>query len=266
LAAGLDEDRVQGSSPPFFFGGLKSGSSAQEARAELSDIGIEVPEGYVAWPANNGRGWNFSPADDVGTERNLIRAMDSSNNPELYPYGDANVYDAAGNPVNALGLPPTSRADWHQPFKDFASNPAAGDELDGGGDWMTSISHLFIEGERLTALTLDSNVVIFFGIEREYKLRILEEKFEISLNDAEENLVVHFAAWSTPSDDVSGITELSSLINKVVVSAEISAVGMLSIIFEDHSTLRVKPGGIDEAYTLVGDGQILVCNANGTLA
>jgi hypothetical protein len=131
---------------------------------------------------------------------------------------------------------------------------------------MTSISHLFIEGERLTALTLDSNVVIFFGIEREYKLRILEEKFEISLNDAEENLVVHFAAWSTPSDDVSGITELSSLINKVVVSAEISAVGMLSIIFEDHSTLRVKPGGIDEAYTLVGDGQILVCNANGTLA
>jgi hypothetical protein len=112
---------------PSFIGGLAPGSSAEQAIAELAKIGIKVPDDYVAWPTRNGNGWNFSPADDVGTEKNLIRAMDSSNNPELYPYGDANVYDAAGNPVNAQGLTPTSRADWHQPFKGVEEPPEAFD-------------------------------------------------------------------------------------------------------------------------------------------
>ncbi len=116
--------------PPLLSGGLAPGSSAAEARSELSKIGVKVPDNYAAYPARNGKGWNFSPPDDVGTENNLIRAMDSSNNPKMYRYGDANVYDSAGNPVNARGLTPVDRADWHQSFKPF-EEPGGSFEFDG---------------------------------------------------------------------------------------------------------------------------------------
>ena len=115
---------------PTLMGGLAPGSTPEEAIAELSKINIKVPEGYVAWPTRNGKGWNFSPPEDVGTNKNLIRAMDSSNNPKIYPNGDANVYDAAGNPDNASGGN-MSRADWHQPFKGF-EEPTVGFEFEGG--------------------------------------------------------------------------------------------------------------------------------------
>ena len=75
---------------PTLMGGLAPGSTPEEAIAELSKINIKVPD----------------------------------------PNGDANVYDAAGNPDNALGGN-MSRADWHQPFKGF-EEPTVGFEFEGG--------------------------------------------------------------------------------------------------------------------------------------
>lgn len=133
-------------------------------------------------------------------------------------------------------------------------------------DEINSISHLSIEGEKLSAITLDSTVVLFFGQEREFELRILEEEFEIVLGGQIKEINVCYSAWSIPPQKVAGITCLSMLINKVITLAEISEVGVLRIILEDGSSINVKPGGTYEAYTLVGAGEMIVCNGNGIIA
>jgi hypothetical protein len=131
---------------------------------------------------------------------------------------------------------------------------------------MNSIPHLLVEGERLTSITLNTNVVLYFGAEQEFKLRIMEEDFELLLAGSAEITNVHFAAWATPPKDTVGITSLSTLINSKVTFAEISEVGVLRILFEGDSSLLVRPGGTYEAYTIVGAGEVIVCNGNGLIA
>ena len=63
-------------------------------------------------------------------------------------------------------------------------------------DGMNAIPHLSIEGEKFTALTLDMNVVMSFGTEGEFQLRIMEEEFELKLADSHERTTVRFAAWA----------------------------------------------------------------------
>jgi hypothetical protein len=131
---------------------------------------------------------------------------------------------------------------------------------------MDSIPKLYLENEKLTAITLDTNVVIFFGEKREFKLRILEEDFIVSLGKLGKPMIVHFSAWSTPPKNVTGVSSLPPLINQRVTSAGISDTGELTIHFDDESSLSVRPGGTDEAYTFVGAGQIIVCNGDGTIS
>ena len=122
-------------------------------------------------------------------------------------------------------------------------------------DGMNAIPHLSIEGEKFTALTLDMNVVMSFGTEGEFQLRIMEEEFELKLADSLERTTVRFAAWSTPPENVTGVTNLSTLINRTVTFAEISEIGELRITFYGGASLCVKPCGTYESYTLVGGGR-----------
>jgi hypothetical protein len=71
---------------------------------------------------------------------------------------------------------------------------------------------------------------------------------------------------ATPPENVTGVTNLSTLINRTVTFAEISEIGELRITFYGGASLCVKPCGTYKSYTLVGGGEMIVCSGNGTIA
>ena len=102
-------------------GSLRSGSSADEARAAAEDSGYPIPDYYVAEPAANGEGWVFRAPGTTGNA-GIIRVgePDSQN-----PTGYVRFYNEAGQPLTMQGLP-GSNPDTHLPLK--------GDEPEGGVD------------------------------------------------------------------------------------------------------------------------------------
>ena len=105
-------------------GSLRSGSSADDALKAARDNGIEIPADFAAWPARNGKGWNFSPSEDIGTNRNLIRIMEPT--PE-YPNGYWRRYNSYAQPEDVFGNP-GSRPDTHFPLdENGGSNTASKD-------------------------------------------------------------------------------------------------------------------------------------------
>ncbi len=131
---------------------------------------------------------------------------------------------------------------------------------------MSSTVELFIEGHALTTVQLDSNVVLLFGANQEFRLRIMEEDFTISKGQPPIVTTIHFAAWATPPEDTTGISQLVTLINRKVLSAEADEDGALTVGFEDGSAIIVKPKGTYEAWSFEGSGQILVCLGSGKIS
>ncbi|MGD0442223.1 MAG: RHS repeat-associated core domain-containing protein [Acidimicrobiales bacterium] len=80
-------------------GGLKSGSTADEARTAANDSGYHIPSDYIARPADNGKGWVFSPSGAQDDE-SVIRVMEPT---ARYPDGYVRTYNSQGYPTDAQG-------------------------------------------------------------------------------------------------------------------------------------------------------------------
>lgn len=131
---------------------------------------------------------------------------------------------------------------------------------------MSSTVELFIGGHALTTVQFDSNVVLLFGDNQEFRLRIMEEDFTISKGQPPVVTPIHFAAWATPPEGAMGISQLVKLLNRKVLSSEADEEGALSVAFEDGSIIVVRPKGTYESWSFEGAGQILVCVGSGKIS
>lgn len=134
-----------------------------------------------------------------------------------------------------------------------------------GSDMSTTVE-LSIEGQVLTTVQMDSNVVLLFGANQEFRLRIMEEDFTISKGQPPLVTTIHFAAWARSPEGTTGISQLAALINHKVTTAGVDDNGVLTVGLEDGSTIVVRPKGTYEAWSFEGSGQILVCLGSGKIS
>lgn len=119
-------------------------------------------------------------------------------------------------------------------------------------------------GETVSAIVLDSNVVIYLGTKREHTLRI-ESPFTLLLGPAE--LEVVYGPYEVPRWTPSHLTELAALVTKRVAHANAYTNGELSFEFESEGvlTLAVRPDPEYEAWSYSYGGLLLHCPPGGDL-
>jgi len=129
---------------------------------------------------------------------------------------------------------------------------------------MSRVVELAASGHEVTAITLDSNVVIFAGEGREYQFRI-EQDFVLSIDEAE--LTVHFAAYKNPPNGPRHMDELAALVRRRISHATTGTDGALHLSFEGRParTITVPPHDRYEAWTYVHGNYILSCPPGGDM-
>jgi hypothetical protein len=117
----------------------------------------------------------------------------------------------------------------------------------------------------VSAITLDSAVVLALGENREQEFRL---ENDISLVTPAGELVVHFGPYEAPRSEPTHITELASIVNHKVVSACAFDDGVLELSFDIPTvrTLRVQPLSKFEAWTYWDGRSLMVCPPGGQLS
>jgi Family of unknown function (DUF6188) len=125
-----------------------------------------------------------------------------------------------------------------------------------GGKELTAI------GEEVSAITLDSNVVIFLGPRREHEFRI-ENDILVDNASNGSNYVVKYDPYNRSDPVRQGLTELSSIVATRVVHAKAYVDGILEITLNDGTVLTVHPKEKYEAWTYTFGNYILACPPGG---
>jgi len=124
---------------------------------------------------------------------------------------------------------------------------------------------LAASGESVTAIVLDSAVVLKVGDNREHEFRI-ETDFRISL--ASEDLKVHFNPYGHDSAPPCHLSKLATIVGHSLDDASAFTDGVLVLSFDDGPvrSLRVEPLDRYEAWTYTFGNYILSCPPGGRLA
>jgi len=119
-------------------------------------------------------------------------------------------------------------------------------------------------GEMVSAIVLDSNVVIYLGANRQHALRI-ESPFKLRFGPAE--LEVIYGPYEAPAWTPSHLTELATLVAKRLLHASAYTNGELSLEFEADEVLNlvVDPNPVYEAWSYSYGGLLLHCPPGGDL-
>jgi len=127
------------------------------------------------------------------------------------------------------------------------------------------IRNLPLIGETLQAVQFDVSVVLYFGVEREYRLRILEQEFELHTGAGDETVQIRYSAWEGSPVASNGLPELVSLINQPVRRSR-SLDGQLAVEFDLDYQIVVKPGGQYESWSIEGPVETIFCLGNGKIS
>jgi hypothetical protein len=120
-------------------------------------------------------------------------------------------------------------------------------------------------GQVITAIVLDSNVVLKAGDDREHEFRI-ENDFTLSTGAGE--ITVHYDPYSAERRPPTHITELSAIVDCRLSHASAFTDGTLLLVV-DHGhiqAIRVKPKALYEAWTYTYGNYILSCPPGGRLS
>jgi hypothetical protein len=123
---------------------------------------------------------------------------------------------------------------------------------------------LAASGDEVTAITLDSNVVISAGEHREYRFRI-EQDFILSIDGSD--LGVHFDAYVNRPTAPRHMNELAALVRCRIGLATAGTNGVLRLTFEGEPvrSITVRPHALYEAWTYTHGNYILACPPGGEM-
>ena len=117
-------------------------------------------------------------------------------------------------------------------------------------------------GTEVSAITLDSDIVIHAGERREHEFRIENEI--ILENDARNyRLVVRYNPFDRSHPVREKLTELSAIIGTTVFHARAYMDGTLELVLSDGSVLTVMPEERFEAWTYTFGNYILASPPGG---
>jgi hypothetical protein len=117
-------------------------------------------------------------------------------------------------------------------------------------------------GEVVSAITLDSNVVILVGSRREHEFRI---ENDIAMGNPADgsSLWVSYDPYSRSGPTRQNLTALGGIIGRTVVHARAYVTGSLEIVLDDGTVLTVAPKEMYEAWTYTFGNFILACPPGG---
>jgi hypothetical protein len=121
---------------------------------------------------------------------------------------------------------------------------------------------LVASGAQVTAIALDSNVVIFAGANRDHEFRI---ENDIRLSSSSSEVLVHFSPYDEPRGRPAHITELAALVTLRIAHARAYLSGVLELVFEDGTVATVEPKSRTEAWTYTHGTRVLACPPGGRL-
>lgn len=121
-------------------------------------------------------------------------------------------------------------------------------------------TYLAASGQDIVAITLDSNIVLLLGRDREHEFRIGNHLF---LDADGERSVVTFDPYS--GREAENITELVQLITQKVDRAAAYVSGVLQLVTANGTKLTVNPLPRYEAWTYTCGNFILSCPPGGLL-
>jgi hypothetical protein len=120
-------------------------------------------------------------------------------------------------------------------------------------------------GQMITAIVLDSNVVLKVGDDREHEFRI---ENDITVSTDNEDVVVHYDPYSHERTSPRHITELASIVGARLSHASAYNDGTLVLVV-DHEhvhSMTVEPKARYEAWTYTYGNYILSCPPGGRLS
>ncbi|MHB8287809.1 MAG: DUF6188 family protein [Acidimicrobiales bacterium] len=121
---------------------------------------------------------------------------------------------------------------------------------------------LEVVGEEVSAITLDSSVVIFAGTHREHEFRI-ENEFTLENPNDSLRVVVRYDPYNRSNPVRENLTELSKVIRTRVLHARAYMSGVLELVFSDSTVITVNPLEKYEAWTYASPSGILPCTPGG---
>ena len=119
-----------------------------------------------------------------------------------------------------------------------------------------------VVGAKVTAITLDSDIVILLGMNREHEFRIANEVI-MRRGASQPSLVVQFDPYNQKRAIRQNLTELSEIIDQIVLHARPYLDGTLEVELESDLRLRVLPLARYEAWTYTFGNYILACPPGG---
>jgi Family of unknown function (DUF6188) len=128
-------------------------------------------------------------------------------------------------------------------------------ELFGGAE-------LAAAGEVVSAITLDSNVVIHVGARREHEFRIENDFTVRDTNDGSE-FVVRYDPYNRSRPVRENLTELSAIVATTVAHARAYVTGDLELMLSDQLIVTVKKKDKYEAWTYTFGNYVLACPPGG---
>jgi hypothetical protein len=114
----------------------------------------------------------------------------------------------------------------------------------------------------IRAITLDSNVVIYVGENREHQFRI-ENEFSIENTVTGLRFVVKYDPYNRSNRVQQNLTELASIIGTQVLESRVSVDGLLELHLSGDMLLIVEPENHFEAWTYTFKNYILACPPGG---
>ena len=117
-------------------------------------------------------------------------------------------------------------------------------------------------GEVVSAITLDSNVVILMGSRREHEIRI-ENDITVENHGDMSCFSVRYDPYNRTEPVRENLTELATIIGTTVVHAKAYSTGTLEIELDDGTVLTVAPKNMYEAWTYTFGNFILACPPGG---
>jgi hypothetical protein len=117
-------------------------------------------------------------------------------------------------------------------------------------------------GEVVSAITLDSNVVILIGARREHEFRI-ENDIAMENPGDESSRWVSYDPYNRSGPTRQNLTALGGIIGRTVVHAKAYITGSLEIVLDDGTVLTVAPKETYEAWTYTFGNFILACPPGG---
>jgi len=121
---------------------------------------------------------------------------------------------------------------------------------------------LAASGATINAITLDSNIVIHVGPNREHEFRI-EADIEMQRSTSSDYLVVRYDPYNRNAPEYRHITELAMVVTQGLDHAYALCTGALELELSNGTRMTVQPKDRYEAWTYSFGNFILACPPGG---